>query len=146
MSWKESGPVSERMKFITLLQSGQRSMSSLCREFGISRKTGYKFAERFESEGVDGLKDRSRAPHVHARETPQEIRDLLIAAREKHTSWGPKKLKAWLEEKDPTLAVPYPSTIGDIIKREGLVRPRPRRFRVPVAATLPSPIDQPNQE
>ena len=146
MSWKESGPVSERMKFITLLQSGQRSMSSLCREFGISRKTGYKFAERFESEGVDGLKDRSRAPHVHARETPQEIRDLLIAAREKHTSWGPKKLKAWLEEKDPTLAVPYPSTIGDIIKREGLVRPRPRRFRIPVAATLPSPIDQPNQE
>src|SRR5688572_17017950 len=137
MSWKV-GLMSERMKFITLLESGQRSMSSLCQEFGISRKTGYKFAERYESEGVDGLKDRSRAPHVHARETPKEIRDLLVDARKRHSSWGPRKLKAWLEDQDPTLELPYPSTIGDLLKREGLVRPRRRRFRVPVAATLPS--------
>jgi transposase InsO family protein len=146
MSWKESGPVSERMKFITLLHSGQRSMTSLCHEFGISRKTGYKVAARFDSEGVDGLKDRSRAPHVHARETPRKIRDLLIDARRKHPSWGPRKLKAWLEDKDRTLDLPYPSTIGDLLKREGLVRPRRRRFRVPVAATLPSLIEEPNQE
>lgn len=146
MSWKESDPMSERMKFITLLHSGQRSMTSLCQQFEISRKTGYKVAHRFDSEGVDGLKDRSRAPHVHARETPRKIRDLLIDARRKHPSWGPRKLKAWLEDKDRTLELPYPSTIGDLLKREGLVRPRRRRFRVPVAATLPSPIEEANQE
>ena len=146
MSWKESGPVSERMKFITLLQSGQRSMTSLCHEFGISRKTGYKFAERFDAEGVDGLKDRSRAPHVPARQTPERIRTLLVDARRAHPTWGPRKLKAYLEDRDPSLDLPYPSTIGDLLKREGLVRPRRRRFRVPVAATLPSTIEQPNQE
>src|SRR5687767_7670516 len=110
MSWKERTPVSERMMFVTLLKSGQRSMTSLCQEFGISRKTGYKFAERFEAEGVDGLKDRSRAPHVPARETPKKIRDLLIDFRRKHPTWGPRKLKARLEYDDPKLELPYPST------------------------------------
>lgn len=146
MSWKESDPMSERMRFIVLYQSGQRSMTSLCHEFEISRKTGYKTVRRFEAEGVDGLKDRSRAPHILARETPQKIRDLLIDARKAHPTWGPRKLKAWLEGRNPSLDLPYPSTIGDILKREGLVRLRRRRFRVPVAATLPSTIDQPNQE
>lgn len=144
MSWK--GLMSERKKFIELLLSGQRSMTGLCQEFGISRKTGYKFADRFEAEGLEGLKDRSRAPHVHARETPRKIRELLIDTRRAHSTWGPKKLKAWLEDRDPALQLPYPSTIGDLLKREGLVRPRRRRFRVPAAATLPLPIGQPNQE
>lgn len=147
MSWKESGPVSERMKFITLLQSGQRSMTSLCHEFGISRKTGYKFADRFEAEGLDGLKDRSRAPHVLARETPLEIQDLLIAARKSHPTWGPRKLKAFLEDKDPSLDLPYPSTIGDLLKREGMVQPRRRRHKpLQAPGSNRTEVTQPNQE
>ena len=144
MSWK--GLMSERKKFIELVKSNQRTMTSLCSEFGISRKTGYKFVRRYETEGKEGLKDRSRAPHVCARETPRRIQELLIETRREHPTWGPRKLKAWLEDKDRSLELPYPSTIGDILGREGLVRPRRRRCRVPVGATLPLRIEEPNQE
>jgi transposase InsO family protein len=138
--------MSERVKFIGLLKSGQRTVAGLCREFSISRTTAYKYAKRFEAEGLEGLKERSRAPHVMPRRTPMEIRDLLIAARKAHPTWGPRKLKAWLEDRDSSLELPYPSTIGDLLKREGLVHPRRRRFKPPVTASLPSLITQPNQE
>jgi len=129
MSWKASDPMSERVRFIGQLQGGERTVAGLCREFGISRKTAYKWKERFEHEGLDGLRERSRAPHRLVRQTPPKIQDLLIAARKAHSTWGPKKLKAWLEEKDPSLELPYPSTIGDLLKAEGLVKSRRRRQR-----------------
>jgi transposase InsO family protein len=144
MSWK--GLMSERQRFIELWKSGQRSKAGLCREFGISRKTGYKFAKRYEEEGDEGLKDRSRAPHTYARETPEATQVLLVVARIEHPTWGPRKLKAWLENHGCPVKLPYPSTIGDLLKREGFVLPRRRRCQVPVGATLPSPIEKPNQE
>jgi len=147
MSWKVSDPMSERVQFIGLLQSGQRTVLGLCREFGISRKTAYKWAERYEQEGLDGLKERSRARHHQAHQTSQEVQDLLIAARKKHPTWGPRKLKAWLEDKDEDLELPAASTIGDLLKREGWVHPRRRRTH-PLAAQAPKPggIEDPNQE
>ena len=146
MGWKVSDPMSEKLKLVVLFQSGQRSMTSICQELNISRKTGYKLLKRYDEEGPEGLKERSRAPHVMARQTPLEIRDLIIAARRAHPTWGPRKLKAWLEDRDSSLELPYPSTIGDLLKREGLVHPRRRRFKPPVTATLPSLVTQPNQE
>jgi len=139
--------MSERVKFIGLLRSGQRSIAALCREFGISRKTGYKWADRFEREGIEGLQERSRARHNQAHQTPQEIQDLLMHARQKHPTWGPKKLKAWLEDRDPELDLPAPSTIGDLLKRQGLVAKRRRRIHPP-AGSVPSPLEirDPNQE
>ena len=147
MGWRESDPMSERVKFIGLLRSGQRSIAALCREFGISRKTGYKWADRFEREGIEGLQERSRARHNQAHQTPQEIQDLLMHARQKHPTWGPKKLKAWLEDRDPELDLPAPSTIGDLLKRQGLVAKRRRRIHPP-AGSVPSPLEirDPNQE
>ena len=81
MGWRESDPMSERVKFIGLLQCGQRSLTSLSREFSISRKTAYKWADRFEREGLAGLQERSRARHSQAHQTPPKIQDLLIWAR-----------------------------------------------------------------
>ena len=75
MSWKESSIVSERMKFIVRLEGGER-MSDLCREFGISRKTGYKFLERYQEFGPNGLWDQSRKPERLARSMPQAIQEL----------------------------------------------------------------------
>jgi transposase InsO family protein len=146
MSWKVSNPVSERVKFMGLLTSGQRTVSGLCREFGICRTTAYKYIRRFEAEGLEGLKERSRAPHVQAQQTPREIRELLVDARKDHPTWGPRKLKAWLEDRDPTLDLPYASTIGDILKKEGLVHPRRRRSRPPYPSAGPSVVTRPNQE
>src|SRR6185436_17439626 len=124
MSWKTSDAMSERVEFIGLLRSGQRTLASLCREFGISRPTGYKWAERFRLEGLEGLKERSRAPLQCSQQTDPEVQALLIRARKAHPSWGPRKLKAWLEDQDETLELPAPSTIGDLLKRHGLVHPR----------------------
>lgn len=147
MSWKTSDAMSERMKFVVLLRSGQRTLASLCREFGISRPTGYKWAERFRTEGVDGLKERSRAPLQSPHQTDPKVQELLIRARKAHPSWGPRKLKAWLEDRDDTLDLPVPSTIGDLLKREGLIHPRRRRIKLPVPQSpFGIQIQEPNQE
>ena len=117
MSWKASDPMSERVKFIGLLKSGQRTVAGLCREFGISRKTAYKWAQRFEQEGLEGLREKSRVPRKMPWQTPPEIQELLLTARKRHPTWGPRKLKAWLEDRDDTLELPAPSTIGDLLRR-----------------------------
>jgi transposase InsO family protein len=147
MSWKVSDPMSERARFIKLLQSGQRTVAGLCREFGISRKTGYKWAQRFEQRGLEGLQDQSRAPLTMPWETSLEIQELLLAARKRHPTWGPRKLKAWLEDRDDTLELPAPSTIGDLLRREGLVHRRRRRLKLPVPGS-PQGLQflEPNQE
>lgn len=147
MSWRASDPMSERVTFIGLLQSGHRTMAGLCREFGISRKTAYKWAERFEREGLEGLKERSRRPHHLARKTPAEIQDLLLWARKSHPTWGPRKLKAWLEDRDKSLDLPAPSTIGDLLKHQGLISSRRRRIKPPPGrAPDRSDLVNPNQE
>ena len=147
MSWKTSDAMSERVEFIGLLRSGQRTLASLCREFGISRPTGYKWAERFETEGLEGLKERSRAPLQSPHQTDPKVQELLIRARKTHPSWGPRKLKAWLEDRDETLRLPAPSTIGDLLKREGLIQARRRRLKHPPAKSpFGQQILEPNQE
>jgi putative transposase len=118
------------MQFLARLQSGER-MTDLCREFGISRKTGYKLQARFEAVGGAALVDESRAPKRVANRTSREVRELLLAARREHPTWGPRKLRAWLLLKQPGLELPAASTIGDLLKREGLVERRRRRRSTP---------------
>lgn len=147
MSWRTSDAMCERIKFIGLLESGQRTIVGLCREFGISRKTGYKWADRFRQEGPKGLLERSRARHSQSHQTPPEIQELLVTARKKHPSWGPRKLKAWLEDRHEGISLPSSSTIGDLLKREGLVHERHRRTKLPLPQS-PQGIQilEPNQE
>jgi transposase InsO family protein len=126
MPWKVSYLVSERMKFVSRLQNGER-MTDLCGEFGISRKTGYKLLERFERLGPAGLFDVSRRPHRLARLKPSPLRELFIEARKAHPTWGAKKLRAWVQHEQPELVVPAASSIQDWLKSAGLVTSRRRK-------------------
>jgi len=106
-------------------------MSDLCREFGISRKTGYKLWERYQRLGPIGLFDQSRQAERIRHRLPAEMAALLIEARKMHPSWGPRKLRAWLSDKHPELKLPAPSTIGGLLQRQGLVTRRRRRHGTP---------------
>ena len=102
-------------------------MVDLCREFGIWRKTGYKFWTRYKQAGQEGLGDYSSRSHRHPKRTAAEIQEFVLAARSEHPTWGPKKLYAWLMGKG--YSPPAPSTIGVILRKEGCIRPRRQRVR-----------------
>ena len=107
----------ERLRFIEALLDGEYdNMSELCRAFGISGKTGYKWLERFKQGGAATLGDRSRAAHRHPNATPDKVVELVVAARRMHPTWGPKKLQVWLRVRG------WPVRLG-IIGREFGVDP-----------------------
>jgi len=128
MAWKESCVTEERMKFVTQWRTGCWSMTELCAAFGVSRKTGYKTVERYLEEGVDGLKNRSRAPQSHPNATDPKLVREIIELRKKH-GWGGRKVIDYLvKRKDPS-SLPAPSTVDEILRRHGLVKPRRCRRR-----------------
>ena len=96
MPWHETHVMDERMSFIVDWQREEWSVAALCRQYGVSRKTGYKWIERYDTSGVDGLKDRSSAAHRHPNQVEDCIAEAVIGVRRAHPSWGPKKIKAWL--------------------------------------------------
>ncbi len=125
--WKNASSKTEQIRFIERWESGGETFLELCRTFGVSRKTGYKRVQRFRAFGLDGLGDLSRAPHWHPNRTERAVAEHLIAARQAHPTWGPKKLVAWLKDREPCPSVkgwPAPSTVGDLLDRAGLVRRR----------------------
>lgn len=130
MSWKASCVMEERMKFVVESLKEERSMASLCREFEVSRKTAYKWLARYHSQGPPGLTDRSRRPHTSPQETDEETRTAVLAYKQSHMDMGPKKIRAVLTRQHPERPWPAASTIGDLLKGEGLVVARGRRRRV----------------
>ncbi|MBC1184550.1 helix-turn-helix domain containing protein, partial [Kluyvera sp. SCKS090646] len=130
MPWTETRPM-QRLDFIRASHAGTMSFSALCRLFGISRKTGYKWLGRFDPSEPATLFDRSRAPLSHSRTVPPDIAAHLMALRQKHPDWGPKKLRMWLLNHQADFPVPAASTIGDILKRQGMVPDRKRKHRTP---------------
>lgn len=138
MPWEETEVIEERMKFIAALKSGGWTMTDLCREFGISRKTGYKYLERYESEGLDALKDRSRARKHQAHMIRPKLVDLVVAARKEHKTWGSRKLLASLMGRYPSISDwPSPATIGRILSRKGLIQNEKKRRRRNAYASFP---------
>lgn len=131
MSWKETCPMNERVRFIGELLAEERSMSELCTLYGVSRKTGYKWLARYEAAGASGLEDRSHAPLQQALAVDAALVQRLVQARCQHPSWGPRKLLAWLHTRHPTLKWPAASTVGEILCRHGLVSPRKRTHKSP---------------
>ncbi len=97
MPWHQTNPVNERLKFVAAAQSGRRTMTELCADFGISRKTGYKILNRYEEEGPEALRDRSRAPHRRPNQTSREVEAAILRVRKAHPTWGSKKILAVLE-------------------------------------------------
>ena len=99
--------VDKRMRFVTAAEAGQETMTTLCRRFGLSRKTGYKWLARYRLEGMDGLIELLRAPHTHPQLVTAAVAERCLAVRRTHRSWGPVKVRAWLQRDDP--ATPWPA-------------------------------------
>lgn len=127
MSWKETCAMDERLAFLFELHQADRSMSELCRLFGVSRKTGYKLLGRYRTRGVNGLADGSCAARHHPNAVEERLVQRIVALRTRYATWGPLKLLQWLQAHEPEEHWPAPSTIGQILKRAELVRPRHRR-------------------
>lgn len=127
MVWPEVSLEDVQKGFIAAWQEERTSFTVLCQRFGISRKTGYKRLARFQAVGWEGLGDRSRAPHRHPNQTPVDQATQLLALKERHPTWGPKKLVAYLEERMPDVRWPAASTVGALLDRAGLVERRKRR-------------------
>src|ERR1700728_1902577 len=124
----------ERIRFVIRLQDGE-SMASLCREFGISRKTGYKILERYQECGLEGLTDRARRPHRYANSLPEQVKAAIVAAKREKPSWGARKIRERLLRRLPhEVKVPACSTIHAILDRDGLVT-RAKRSRTHTECT-----------
>lgn len=122
MSWKEVTKVSLRIEFVTLAVQKDRNVSELCRHYGISRKTGYKWLDRFRDQGIAGLEDKSRRPLTSPNKMDADVEECVVRARKEHAAWGGRKLRQHLlnsgEEK-----VPAASTITEILKRKEQISP-----------------------
>ncbi len=144
MPWKETNGMNERLKFIASYLEAGEPFSCLCERFGVSRKTGYKWVERYESDGVAGLEERSRAPLKHPHAVAGHVVEKILRARKKHRRWGPRKLLIILRRHYPHLELPVPSTVGEILRKNGLTQKRKRiRGSSPYAARLRN-YDSPN--
>lgn len=131
MNWKDTCPMNEKVKFISAYLSKDFNLTELCRRFSISRKTGYKWLARYELEGIEGLKDRTRANHEPHNATSSDIVEQLLEVKHQHPYWGPKKVGLYLLNKRPKVDWPAISTIGDIFKKHGLTKSRKCRRKVP---------------
>jgi putative transposase len=143
--WKETRVVDERIRFINaVLEDPRGNFTRLCERFGISRDNGYKWLARYRELGPAGLADRQPIPKSCPHRTSDAIADLVVALRKKHPFDGPKKLREQLVAQHPELTIPAASTIGDLLKRLGLVRPRRARLRVPPASNPLGAAVEPN--
>lgn len=123
MAWKETNVFEERMKFVVAWKRGGWSLTDLCREFNISRVTGYKYLKQYELFGLDGLKDKSRRPKRHPKTTRKKILELVLQERKDHPRWGARKLLASLRARFHMIKHwPHPSTVGRILKNHGLIK------------------------
>jgi transposase InsO family protein len=145
MPWKEVTAVNERMEFVSRLKAGER-MSDLCREFGISRKTGYKFEQRYDEHGPKGLYDFSRRPRRLARQLSAGIQTSILELKREKPTWGAAKIQEVLRRQHPEMEMPVRSTIHDLLDRHGLVKKQAKRRRYHAYPTVrEEDIQSPNQ-
>ena len=118
----------ERLQFVARRLAGE-AMAELCREFGISRKTGYKIFDRNQECGVQGLTDRSRRPYRFGRQLPFQMENYILNVKREHTSWGARKIRERLIRRFSGMTIPAKSTIHAVLDRHGLVERRGRLRR-----------------
>ena len=111
----------ERLRFVARLLEGEK-MAVLCREFDISRKTGYKIYQRYKDLGLDGLTDRSRRPYRHANKLPVQVETLIVQLRREHPSWGAPKIREKLRRRHDDVQTPAISTVHAVLARHDLVQ------------------------
>jgi transposase InsO family protein len=137
MPWRRYSVMEERLRFVARLLDGE-AMTDVCREFGISRKTGYKIFGRYRERGLEALTDRSRRPVRHANQLPPQIEGLIVTFKRDKPHWGARKIRELLVRRlDGDIRVPAKSTIHAVLHRHGLVkaigRPRHRAAGTPLS-------------
>lgn len=142
MPWNESNHMDERLRFVARILEGEK-MVVACREFGISRKTGYKIFNRYRDAGIKGLEDKARSPYRHPNKTPFQIEKAILGIKKEYSSWGAPKIREKLIKLFPMIDPPAVSTIHSILDRHGLVTRR-RRRRYKAKGTLLSDAQTPN--
>ena len=145
MPWKEVKPMDQKLLFIADHLRKVAALSDLCRRYGISRKTGYKWLARYQEMGVEGLHDQSRRPKNQPLRTPFAVRKAIIELRLAHRDPpGPKKIRIKLEQRHPDWDIPSETTIYNILVQEDLIHAQKRRKRVPAGPQPFSPVYEPN--
>jgi transposase InsO family protein len=138
MPWKECSVMDERLRFVSRLLEGE-AMTDACREFGISRKTGYKIYQRYQAHGLEALSDRSRRPVRYANQLPPQIEAVIVRLKRDKPHWGARKIRELVVRRlDGDIRIPAKSTVHAVLHRHGLVkaigRPRPRAAGTPLSA------------
>jgi transposase len=125
MPWKECSVVDERLQLVARRLAGE-PMAELCREFRISRKTGYKIFDRYQECGVQGLTARSRRLYRYANQLPFQVENYILNIKREHPSWGARKIRERLARRFAGIKLPAKSTIHAVLDRHGLVERRAR--------------------
>jgi putative transposase len=128
----------ERVRFVARRLDGEK-MAALCREFDISRKTGYKLFNRYKDSGLEGLTDRSRRPQRQANQLPFQIEKRIVQVKQERPSWGAPKIRERLRRLYPDVQTPAISTVHAVLDRHGLVRRRRKRRRKAQGTALSAP-------
>ena len=144
MTWQNTNARNEKIKFIGEWLKDEITFSDLCHKYRISRKTGYKLIRRYKSEGEKAVQEKSHTRHTHPNATGASIKHRIIELKHIYPKWGPDKLRNWLQRNAPDTCWPAVSTVGDILKKNGLVRARRYRKHVPAHSTPFLECDAPN--
>src|SRR4030081_723775 len=122
MPWKASSVMEERLRFVARLLDGE-AMTDVCRDFGVSRKTGYKIFDRYKEHGLSALSDRSRRPVRYANQLPQQVESLIVRLKRDKPHWGARKIRELLVRRlAGDVRLPAKSTIHAVLDRHGLVK------------------------
>ena len=144
MPWRETSVMDERLRFVARLLEGE-GMSEVCRDFGISRKTGYKIFNRYKDEGLEALTDRSRRPVRHANQLPDPVEAMIVRLKKEKPHWGARKIRELLVRKlAGDVRIPAKSTVHAVLDRHGLVAQARRRTRHKAEGTALSEALQAN--
>ncbi len=143
MSWKDCDLMNVRMKFVARLLEGEK-MTDLCKEFEISRKTGYKIYNRFNQMGVNGLKNLSTSAIYRPNQIENFILKHILETKAKFPTWGAPKIKSYLERKHSTVKIPAKSTIHEILDRNNLVKKKTRNNKYKSKGTVFAEVSKPN--
>ena len=130
MAWTDLSPMEQRLELVTLTRSGEFTVTELSSRFGVSKKTAHKWIARYNAGGAKALDDQSRAPTQSPQKTPDDVERLIVKLKRAHPTWGPKKIRVLLERDHGVGSPPATSTIGEILKRHGLVLRKHSGFTV----------------
>jgi transposase len=146
MPWKELNIMDQKLEFVTKSFSQGVNFTQICKEYGISTKTGYKWKDRFLAEGIEGLHEQSRRPHSNPEQLFEEVVCELVRIKQTKKNWGPKKIRMVYARNHPKESIPSRSTVERVLKKAGFVQPRKKRRRAKITQRIETPTTpkQPN--